>query len=225
MTLCGLPLQAQTGLREISPPGAPMLFRRRLMREMAGGHAIIAERGFEVRFLAQGGGYRVEGAQISSTIEAPPVLARIAELERARIETGLFPLMLGVDGMIRAGPEAQPLAELDEAVDLALAQIRQAIPEAPEQREASAFILRLQQAAGSIGTQMPRDLFVPPADAAPLIRAIDLPGGDSGQIEINFRGRISAASGLMVEAERIITTTVGETRRSTVENWSLALRD
>jgi len=219
----GAPARAAQGTLRLSPPDAPMLFRRRLLREMSGGNAIVVERGFELRFLPLGHGYRVEGTQVSSAVETPPVLAQIAELERKRVDSGVFPVELDPDGLVLDGasPDARPTPGLDEAVDLALARLRERGVSGAQLADANAFFLWLQQAAGTIGAEMPRELFVPPAEPQQVTRVVALPGGGSGTIETRFWGSISPQTGLMQTAERDIVTRTEETSRRTVETWSL----
>ena len=205
----------------IRPPSRPMIFRRRLKRELAAGYSIVAERSFAVRFLPLVDGYRIDGEQRSSEIEVPPNLEAIARLERQRREEGMFPLVLDETGLIRASASAVPAEGLDQAVKIALDEVAARLTDKAEIIEARTFLLGLQQAAGRISSTMPVDLFTPPQVARRASREVDLPGGMSGRVSTQFGGSISPRTGLLEDAERIILTETDGTRRRTVESWSL----
>lgn len=218
-----LPIDVRAEDVRLSPPRTPMLFRRRVWRDLLDGNAIIAERGFEVRFLPLSDGYRVEGAQVSSTLETPPDLERLAKYERERIETGFFPLKLDSGGFVIGGdnPVPPPAFNLDKAIDVAIDILRESGSNEATIRDAQGFFLWLSKAAGTIGADMPRDLFRPPSEPQRAMRTIALPGGSSGTIEVVFQGRISPATGLMSEAERSIVTRTEGTAMTSIESWAL----
>ena len=83
------------------------------------------------------------------------------------------------------------------------------------------FELWLQQAATRIGSDIPRDLFVPPSEVQKASRTIDLPGGASGTIEVSFRGTLTPETGLLREAERKVVTRSEGTSNRVFEAWSL----
>jgi hypothetical protein len=198
-----------------------MLFLRRLTRELPGGYAIVVERGFTVRFAALADGFRIDGEQVSSSVEAPPNLAAYAAIEQKRIERGIFPIELDASGLIRSVPGPTAPTGATQGVELALAQIKtMPLPEG-DRDEARAFLLGLEQAAGRISSAPPPDLFTPPATAEQATREVMLPGGLAGSIASRFSGTVSPATGLLDQAERVVTTeTAGSTRR-TLEHWSL----
>lgn len=221
MLLPAMARRAQAGAGRISPPTGAMVFSRILRRELAGGHAVVARRDFEIRFHRLADGYRVEGDQIASSVEAPPNLEAYARLERERREEGMFPLMLDAAGLIRSGPAGGPNAGLDRAIEIALEQVSARLAPGEALAEARSFILGLQQAAKMISSAMPGDLFVPPASARQESRRIALPGGASGQLSTEYWGRTSPDTGLLEEARRIILTETEGTRRETAEHWTL----
>lgn len=212
---------AHSGSATITPPAKPMIFRRSLRRELAGGNAILAVREFEIRFLPMAGGFRVEGNQLLSAIDAPPSLEAFARLERERPEVGMFPLLLDDHGLIGAGPETAPNVELGRAIELALAQVAGGLRTAGDRSDARGFLLALQQVAGSISSALPEDLFVPPETPQRASRAIALPDGTDGVLSTEFWGTISPETGLLAEARRVIVTEAGGARRETVESWTL----
>lgn len=211
---------AQAATRQIAPPDGPMVFRRMLRRELAGGNAIVAQRDFELRFQSMAGGFRIEGRQVASAVEAPPSLEAFARLERERREDGMFPLLLDPGGLILSGPEGAPSASIESAIDLALEQVS-AIEGQADREQARAFVLGLQQAAGTITSAMPIDLFVPPETLQHASRRIALPDGTSGSLSTEYSGTVWPETGLLREARRVIVTDTGESRRETVETWNL----
>ena len=213
--------RAAVGAARIAPPAEPMLFVRRLTRELPGGYAIVVERGFRIRFAAQADGFRIEGEQVSSSVDAPPNLAAYADIERQRVETGVFPIELDAQGLIRSTPAAAAPAALARGVELALEQVRtMQLPKGGED-QARTFLLGLEQAAGRISSAPPPDLFIPPANPEQATREVTLPGGLAGSISSRFSGTLSPLTGLLQQAERIVVTeTAGSTRR-TLEHWTL----
>lgn len=209
------------GAGAIVPPDKPMRFVRRLTRELSGGYAIVVERGFEIRFTALPRGFRIDGQQVSSSVEAPPNLAAYARIEQQRIETGVFPIELDARGLIRSIPGTSTPAALAQGVELALEQVKMMQLPKDSQDEARSFLLGLEQAAGRISSAPPPDLFTPPANAEEATRQVVLPGGLTGSISSRFSGSVSPVTGLLQQAERIVTTTTSGSTRRTLERWSL----
>lgn len=207
--------------RRIAPPDRPMVFRRHLRRELGGGYAIVAQRDFEIRFQPSAGGHRIDGRQLASVIEAPPSLEAYARLERERPEGGMFPLLLDGEGLIRSSADGEPSANIERALDLALAQVDAEVKTQGDLVEARGFILGLQQAAGTISSALPIDLFVPPETRQQASRRLTLPDGTSGDLSTEYWGRISPDTGLLEEARRVIVTDTGGARRETAEIWTL----
>jgi hypothetical protein len=110
-----------------APPTGPVTMTRTLVRNLADGKQIIVTRRYLIRFTPEGDGYRLDGEQIDAEVVAPSALSGLAEIERKRIDKGLFPARLDARGMIRP-------ARLDRDPDTtsaALAQGQQIIAAAP----------------------------------------------------------------------------------------------
>ena len=198
-----------------------MLLTRKLTRELSDGYSIVVERRFEVQFVPQGAGFKVRGEQVASKVEAPPNLAAFAKIEQQRIETSLFPLELDRTGLIRSGAIQASQPALDQAVQLALEQVKAMPLTTGEKDEARAFLNGLERAADKISSQPPVDLFTPPLTAAAVTHEAALPDGLLGHITTHFSGSVSSATGLLEQAERIVSTEAAGTRRRTLEHWSL----
>ena len=205
-----------------APPAGPMRYTRRLERELADRARLTVSRSFAVRFLQEAAGFRVDGDQVDVEVDAPAPLATLARLERERVETGLFPLELDAEGVIREVPRTAASAQLDAAVREVAARIEQGQYTPGEREELLAFVNAVHQGAGALVTQLPRDLFAPVDFPREENRAIALPNGESGQVTVTFTAVRDPATGLMREARREVVTEVAGDRRRMVESWSLA---
>jgi hypothetical protein len=205
-----------------APPDGPMLYTRRLERALAGGARLVVSRSFAVRFRHDAGGFIVEGEQVGVEVEAPEPLAGFARLEREREERGLFPLLLDAAGLI-AGGTGVPLATgLDAAVRETLATLASRPYDPAERAELVQFVNAFHQSAGKLVTELPRDLFAPAETPRSETRAVELPGGDSGEVIVTFTAARDPATGLMRQALREVVTNLHGDRRRTLESWQLA---
>jgi len=204
-----------------APPARPMLYSRRLRRVMVDGSAFTVERSFSIRFVAAGAGYRVEGEQVAVNVEAPERLARFAELERAKREEALFPLMLDAGGLIAGAGAPIDSGQLDTAVREAMKEMAAAGLGADDKAEAARFFASLNRNLGQVLAELPRDLFAPRETAREATHGVPLPGGGAGAVSVRFTARTDPATGLMREAERQVLTELAGDRRTTVESWSL----
>ena len=213
---------AQPGPR-FAPPTAPMRYTRRLERGLPDGASLTVDRSFSVRFVPEGDGFRVEGEQVEAAVDAPPSLATLAGLERGRVETGGFPLLLDAAGAIRSATPSVPGAELDDAVREVTAQIERWPHTAAEREQLRAFVTAVHQSAGRLVTELPRDLFAPAGVPREASRAVALPGSEAGRVTTRFTATRDPATGLMREARREVLTAVSGEVRRTLESWTLAL--
>ena len=209
------------GRTRFDPPVEPMVFTRRLVRELGGGAAIDVLRDFAVRFVPQSSGYRVEGEQTSAHVDAPASLAAFAEIEQRRQETGLFPLQLDRDGTIVAGPGGAAPADMSEAVDAAFAWIARHRLSAADKTAARDFVMGLQTIASGLTSALPPDLFT--GAPIPLERAqeLTLPDGSPGHVLVSYGGVPNPATGLLQRAQRIVVTEAAGTVSRTIEEWTL----
>lgn len=203
------------------PPAGPMLFRRRLLRELPGGEAIIVTRIFEIRFHRLAGGYRVEGAQTRAEVSAPASLGALARLEEQRQETGLFPLHLDANGRIIAGPGGRAASDFATVVDEAFAWLARRPISRADRMQAQEFVIGLQTVASRITTAMPPDLFT--GDASPVSRTqpLTMPDGNPGMVSVAYEASARPGGGLLASAERVVTTDAGGSTLRSVEQWTL----
>lgn len=220
--------QDGTGFR---PPENAVLLTRELRKTLSDGHQFISRRHYALRFLPRADGYLVEGDLIRSEVESPPELAPLAEMERTRRDTGLFPLRLDRNGMILAetGPESSPEASpLDSApvISAAAAYLKQGAVTQTDRAAALTMVSHLQAQARTSGTNWPIDVFHPAPGERTEIRELEMPGttgpgGLTGKVTITLNAS-KAPSGLLERFQRQVVTELAGTRRLSVETWTLA---
>ena len=86
--------------KAFSPPSTPMVLSRTVIRELADGKQIVVKRSFRVQFVPAADGFVLTGTPITVSVDVPPLLARLGELERQRSDMGPFPLAIDSAGMI-----------------------------------------------------------------------------------------------------------------------------
>jgi hypothetical protein len=206
-----------------APPAGAMRFSRSLRRELADGAAVVATRVFAVQFVAEAAGWRLEGEESEPPqVTGPPSFEPFAKLERGRRETGMFPMTLDAAGKIVARPAPEVPQGLDEAVTEALHRIAASGRGEDEQAAMRTFVLGLQQAAATLVSLPPDDLFHPLSTPLSESRDVQLPDGRVGSVSLSFTATIDPATGLMREAERAVLTRLADSERRTIERWTLA---
>lgn len=207
--------QAAADGSAIAPPSGDMIYRRTIVRTLAGGIGLTATRDFRVRFSAREAGYLVDGAQVASRVEAPVNLAALARLEEQRVEQGVFPLVLDHSGRIVDGRAVPGDLNVTRALD----DVRQRFAE--NGAEVSQLLDAISASSASITAYLPLDLFAPRQDEQEQRQEIALPWGQTGEVLVRFAATRSADTGLMRLATRdVVTTLEGEERRS-AERWEL----
>lgn len=212
------PADAPAPAGTFAPPQRPMVLTRTLRRPLPDGQEIITLRSYLLRFTPADDGFRIDGDLLAVTVDAPPALQAIAELERRRPDTGLFPMRLGPDGMLKAGNPAPAGRARTAAVDQVQSRIDALPLPAPDAAQALAFAGQFRGGGG--GTPWPRDLFRPAPGKRQEDRAVPLPGGAQGSVRILTHTAITP-KGLLASYTRRITTDMGRDRRVSIEEWSL----
>jgi hypothetical protein len=219
----GRALGHEPGAERFAPPTGPLRYTRRLVRNLRGGYRLAVSRSFAVRFEPRpAGGYALAGEQLAVEVAAPERMAPFAELERQRIETGLFPLQLDTQGRIVAEPDPRSSDLLDRAVADARRLLDERAASATERAEADAFVQLVHQVGAGLSARLPEDLFAPASHRRVEHRAIELPGSATGLVEVVFTADADPRTGLMRQARREIVTTIDDDRRTTEEDWTLA---
>lgn len=211
------PSKAMPG--RFTPPSGPMVLTRTLVRSLANGKELVVTRRYAIRFTLEGDGYRLDGEQIAAEVEAPPILAGLADIERKRVNKGLFPARLDANGVIRSGG----VSLADPAVRAkATAEAGRLIGAAPLTAEAKRERTTvLGQVSNTSGTEAwPVFLFNPgPRDRVER-RMLALPGGGEGEVEVRIRVLGLAPGGLPTTVERTVITRLSGTSRTSREIWT-----
>ncbi|MFM5953337.1 MAG: hypothetical protein ACKOPE_03415 [Novosphingobium sp.] len=221
MALADLPQQAP--LARFAPPNGPLVLTRTLYRSLADGKEVVVTRRFAIRITPEADGYRIDGEQIDASVVAPPMLSALAELERKRIESGIFPARLNQQGLILgAAPRTDP-APREAAIRLASTMIEGARMPDPDKR---ARDTGLRQVSGAYSeTAWPEFLFNPGLGERRDARRIALPGGAEGEVEVRVEVQGLMDGGLPRRLERTVTTRLSGTNRVLREVWTIAPAD
>ena len=204
-------------------PDVPLILTRTVTRSLPGGRQIVTSRRYRVLFFARDDGCRIEGEMLNVTVDAPPALHTLAELERTRPDTGLFPIQLDGQGRIISQRSADDRSATANAANLLSARVAQA-PIAPADRTAAShFVGQVAQSGGE--SVWPQDLFRPAPGHRTEERQVPLPDGSMGAVSISSEARIDPQSGRMVSFERTVLTRIGETTRGSRETWTLQQSD
>ncbi len=93
---------------------------------------------------------------------------------------------------------------------------------ASDRGELEAFVRAVHEAGAKMSAAPPGDLFAPAAPSTHAERALTLPGGEEGLIQVTFTALADPTTGLMRQARRDIVTTISDDSRLTREDWTLA---
>jgi len=202
-------------------PHAPVVLTRELRRSLADGQQLVVRRRYLVRFAATPTGWLVTADPLGAEVEAPAALAEMAEVERQRADTGLFPLELDHAGLIVARPAPTESVDAARARTAMAAYLARTDLSEEDRARARAMALRLQAQFQAAGNSWPADLFRPAPGTRSEHRDMPLPDGRSGKVTITIDAA-ETSGGLLDRFERRVVTEVEGTHRLTVERWTLA---
>lgn len=202
------------------PIATPLRLTREVHRILPDGKEIVARRVYRLEITRADQGYTVAGTLVDSTISAPEVLAPLAAIERARPDTGLFPLRLDQNGTIVEAPPRATDRQSELAAQAAAGRIIAARSGSPAIRNAANhFALDLLQGREA---PFPPDLFAPTPGERRSTRHATLPDGSSGAVVITIRAERGRIGALMAKYVRTIETIAGGVSRVSREVWTLA---
>ena len=200
-------------------PAGPVVLVREWRRALADGATIVSRRRYEVRFVADGDGYRVEGRQIGAEVDAPPRLATLARIEQTRVDDGMFPMRVDAQGMIVAVAAPAEEEARRDAGRLASTMLAHLPAGSEERREAELFLSRWL-AQGRAG-RWPTDLFHPAPGQRRDTREFPLGDGVSGSVEVLVDASCDGPGGMLARFERTVVTRAAGQQRATSEVWRL----
>jgi hypothetical protein len=202
------------------PLDRPVILTRILTRSLFDGNRILVARSWRITLAREPGGYRVTGEQVASRVEAPPALASLAAMERARTEPSLFPLRLDDSG--RMIGDAAGYGGEQTLFDQAAALVAARAAQGSQGAEAERFLAQISaMAQGPITSHWPSLLFVP-GEAETLSRDLILPDGRSGRFASEVERIGGGPGGLPSAVERRIVTIVEGSESATSERWTFA---
>lgn len=215
------PVWAKAATPAFAPPESPVILTRTVLRPLAGGQQVAVTRRYEIQFTRAHNGFQLDGRLLDVQVEAPPQLAKLAELEHLRRDAGLFPVFLDSQGMIlQPGNATGHSSTASLAVKGAEALLAgTSLPNAVR-RELASPLVTVSDAGNS--SAWPPFLFNPGPGERSMSRDIALSDGSSGSVEITIRAERLAQDRLPQRVERTITTRLSQTERVSREIWTIS---
>ena len=220
VAFAGLPAGARANPVPNVPPSGNFVLRRRVVRSLFDGRELVVERDWECRFGTGPTGLKVTSIGQKCEVSAPEGLEQLARMEQQRKDAGPFPAELDLRGMIVTA-ESRPRGASRQALELALSRIDRADIAPGQALEARRFLTGLASAAGAAMSAIPPDLFFPEAGESQASRAIILPDGSEGLVDIRLIATTDEESGLLDRIERLVTTRIEGEARHSGESWSM----
>ncbi len=215
------PAAMATTISPFLPSGEAMVLTRVLRRPLPGGIEISTARSYEIRFVREEDGYRIEGDLIGVQVDVPKQFEALAALERARPDPGMFPMRIDAGGRLVASGKRNATPAASEAGRIAQAMVPAGLAPA-EARDASAFIS--QSTVSPVQTAWPDELFKPAPGKRSNVQVVPLPDGKTGEVSVEIEANVDAGTGLVRSLRREVTTRVGGSMRVTIETWTLVLK-
>lgn len=205
----------------VSCPSSPMRLSRRVERSLWDGGVLSVDRSWAIEFALQGAGFAITGHQIEASVNAPDALSSLAAIEQNRSTNDMWPIMLSGDGrIVEMGNSTR-----EEDIRAAIAQAEQVIANRPvpasEQEAQMQYLRELQEAGSSLFARLPDDLFFPRLGPVRSVRAVELPGGLTGEFEVSYNA-VSAQEGeWLADAEREVVTRIEGSEQRAREVWTM----
>ncbi len=198
------------------------LLSRTIERSLKDSKRLIVSRSWSVSFEASGQGTVIRGSQRSVDVDAPARLAPLARIERGRSTDGMFPILLSDEGLIVAAGESHSATDMRKALSTAKDLLGTDSMTKSEERNVEATLRQIGQASNRLIETLPADLFFPRQPVVETRRPLALSNGTSGEFVMRYETTRNPATGLMVRAERVITTVLGGEKRASRELWTLS---
>jgi hypothetical protein len=177
-------------------------------------------RRYAIRFSPEADGYRLDGEFIGAEVDAPPPLAGLAEIERKRVDIGLFPARLDSRGLIRSMGSVVDPETKQMTIDAAGQMLANGPMTGEAKRERVGLVAQL--ANSSVPSAWPRFLFNPGSGERVDTRKVPLPDGSQGEVVVRVYAEGLMPGGMAHKVERVITTRLEGTTRVSREVWTLS---
>ena len=200
-------------------PEGPMRLTRELVRELGDGAAITVRRAWDVSFTSQSRGIVISGTQVSASVDAPPSLVQLAQIEQQRDTAAMFPIMLSDTGLVVASGSAP--AGLGAARRTAETMIATRPQNEARRDNLRRYLAEVHRAGSGQFDALPPDLFVPAGTPQRRVETVSLPGRLTGAFELLWDARGAPGSGWLIEGQRQIITRIEELERRSREVWTL----
>jgi len=218
LPLAAVGASAATAEGLYAAPSGPLILTRTLRRPLPDGAEIVSTRRYELRIVADDGGFRVDGKLIAAEVDAPPALAPLAAIERNRPDTGLFPFRLDPRGMIISPAAPTDRSASETAAESAKLTIASSTLSSPDIAQATTMIDQLVARPGARGARWPADLFRPDAGLRSETSHFELPDGQQGSVTTTTDARRAIGSSSI---ERTVITETGGSQRVTRETFTI----
>ena len=199
-----------------------MRLTREIERQLVDGERLLVSRSWVIAFTpALSSGWVVDGEQVAVSVDAPPALNALAKIEEQRETPEAFPIVLDQHGMIVLPGENNSSLDMHK-VHLAAENIVSGRGGDLSDRTALVqFVLQLQDAANTIYSNFPRDLFFPAVEPQTRREVIALANGLEGEVEVSYAADVHAGSRLLRRSSRRIATRIAGEVLHSEERWSL----
>jgi hypothetical protein len=203
-----------------APPAEQLILSRTVIRELSDGKQIKVTRRYAVQFAATESGFQLDGKLVDVSVDVPPLLGGLAEIERKREETGMFPVRIDSSGTILAGQQG---AQVDRSArDEMTAKASYVLAGTGMPKEnlqlGTRFVSQTMQAPPR--SSWPADLLRIQPGEHRQSRIVALASGEEGRIEVVTRVDSLLPCGLPRTIERTVTTVLAGSRRVSREIWA-----
>lgn len=213
------PPRAAEAARPFVPPGDGLVLTREVRRPLSNGEEVVARRSYAITFRRDGDGFIVDGHQIAIEVDAPANLAMLAEIERRRSDSGMFPMRLDAQGIIVSEGGAGDAAAVAAATGEVARMVAHSALPASDRADVSGFVQQIKARGDKV--QWPRDLFRPAPGEHRETHDFALPQGGLGHVVIAIDADVDAPGDLPRRLERTVTTGYAGSERVTREIFQM----
>lgn len=203
-----------------APTFDQLILSRTIIRELSDGKQIKVTRRYAVRFAPTDSGFLLDGKLVDVSVDVPPLLGNLGEIEKRRDEAGMFPVRIDSNGTILAGQgggSLDPRARQEMTAQATAALAETGMPQDNLQL-GTRFVSQTLQ--GQSRSPWPVDLLRIPPGEHRQSRVVALAGGVEGRIEVVTRVDALLPCGLPSSIERTVVTMLAGTKRVSREVWT-----